>query len=195
MEFKIVVTGIGGQGVLTLGQILTEAALLEGFDVVSCEQHGLAQRGGHIESHISFGEKVFSPLVMQASANLIFGLEPLEALRAAYYASKNSKTIFVIDKKKIIPLSVYYEKIQYPSLKEIEKKLMKFSEKVEMIDASEKAKEIGKETFFANIYMLGFSLKKNYLPIKKENAMKAIEKIVPEKYLEINKKVFEAAFS
>ena len=87
-EFNIVVTGTGGQGLITLLKIISEAALSEGYDLAASELHGLSQRGGSVEVHFRFGEEIYSPLVKQGGANLIISLEALEALRACYYSSK-----------------------------------------------------------------------------------------------------------
>ena len=85
-EFNIVIVGTGGQGLITLLEIISEAALSEGFDVKTSELHGLSQRGGSVEVHITFGKKVLSPLVSQGEANLIIALEIQEALKACYYS-------------------------------------------------------------------------------------------------------------
>ena len=70
-NFNIIISGIGGQGIITLTRILAEAALLQGLDVKTSELHGLSQRGGSVETHIRFGRNIFSPLVRQGSADLI----------------------------------------------------------------------------------------------------------------------------
>ena len=86
-NFNIVIVGTGGQGLITLLQILAEAALIEKFDVKTSELHGLSQRGGSVEVHIRFGKKIHSPLVAQASADLILALEAQETLKASTFAN------------------------------------------------------------------------------------------------------------
>lgn len=120
-DFNLVVVGVGGQGILTLAQIVAEAALKEGLDVKTSELHGLAQRGGPIPSHVRFGKKIYSSIVMVGEADLVIGLEPLEALRAAYYGSKERKTVFVFDTWEIIPSSILSQKEAYPSIKKLRK--------------------------------------------------------------------------
>ncbi|MDO8435920.1 MAG: 2-oxoacid:acceptor oxidoreductase family protein, partial [bacterium] len=95
-EFNIVIVGVGGQGLLTILQIIAEAALLEGYKVRTSELHGLAQRGGSVEVHIRFGKQIFSPLVPAQKADLIMALEMQEALRGRYFA--NAKTKFMVNK-------------------------------------------------------------------------------------------------
>ena len=93
-KFNIVVSGLGGQGIITLAKLLTKAAFLQSKDVKMSELHGLSQRMGHAESHVVFGNKIYSSLVNQGDADLIIALEPLEALRVCHFASKKNKSSF-----------------------------------------------------------------------------------------------------
>ena len=95
-QFNMLIVGTGGQGQITLLQILAEAALSEGKEIKTSELHGLSQRGGSVEVHLRFGKKIFSPLVSQGKADLILGLEMQECLKACYYA--NPKTNFLVNK-------------------------------------------------------------------------------------------------
>lgn len=190
-EFNIVVVGVGGQGVMTLGITIAEAALMQGYDVRTTEVHGLAQRGGSIPLHVRFGEKIYSSLVPQGKANLIISLEPLEALRAAYYGSKESRTTFLIDDYRIPPITVSAFGEKYPTMENIVGQLKPFSEKVIVLDAS---KEVEKQTgsiLTSNIFILGYLVSKKLIPLEEKTVLKIIEELVPPKYLEMNKKVFE----
>lgn len=185
-EFNMVIVGTGGQGVLTLLRILSEAVLLEGKDVKTSELHGLAQRGGSVEVHIRSGNKIFSPLVSQAQADLILALEFQEALRALYYSS--SQTKFLINKhsipipgKSIIPESKILDEIK------------KFTRNIEIIKAADICKkEFGKE-ILAGVYLINFASNKNLISIKPDSIFEALKKIIPEKYLELNLKAFDLA--
>jgi len=190
-EFNMVIIGVGGQGIITLMRVISEAAMRKGYDVKTSELHGLAQRGGSVPCHIRFGKKIYSPLVMQGEAHLIIGLEPLEALRAAYFGSKENKTTFLVDNSPIIPLSVPILKLKYPSLKEIFENLKEFSAKVIVVNASEIVKKEVGSTIPKNIYMLGYAYANNLIPLKKEFLLEGIEEIVPKRYLDLNKRVFE----
>jgi len=190
-EFNIVVVGVGGQGILTMQSVISEAALLQGLDVNTSELHGLAQRGGSVASHIRFGKKIYSSLVLTGKANLVFGLEPLETLRKSFYGSKKNKTVFIFDSFKSIPVSVPVLKDKYPDMKEIVKDLKKFSKKVYDLDASEIVKKEVGSVAPTNIFLLGFACGKKLMPLKKKFLLEAIKENVPEKYFEINKKVFE----
>jgi indolepyruvate ferredoxin oxidoreductase beta subunit len=190
-EFNVVISGIGGQGVLTLSQVIANAAFLEGYDVMASELHGLAQRGGQTESHVRFGRKVFSPLVMSGKANLVFALEPLEALKACRYGSKENGTIFLIDNYPIPPSSVYVLNEKYPEQNEILKTLEKFGSKVIFVDATlETVKNFG--SFLpSNIYLLSYAISKGFIPLSSKFVLKAMKTVLPEKFYELNEKVFK----
>jgi indolepyruvate ferredoxin oxidoreductase beta subunit len=77
MEYEIFLTGIGGQGILSITDILCNTAVEMGFKVRGSETHGMAQRGGTVESNVRFGD-VFSPLIMERASDVLIGFEPIE---------------------------------------------------------------------------------------------------------------------
>ncbi|MEM7828481.1 MAG: 2-oxoacid:acceptor oxidoreductase family protein, partial [Candidatus Aenigmatarchaeota archaeon] len=127
-EYNIVVVGVGGQGLLTLAGAIARAALEHGYEVRAAELHGLSQRFGSIETSLRFGKNIYSPIVRQASADLVIALEPAEAIKACYYASQ--KTAFLLDTKPIVPNIMYQEGIEYPSIDEIKARINIFSKKI-----------------------------------------------------------------
>lgn len=187
-DFNIIIVGTGGQGQITLLQILAEAAFLEGYEVKTAELHGLSQRGGAVEVQLRFGKKIFSPLVSQAGADLVLSLEIHETLRALYYVSE--KTQFLINKL-FLPIPGQASL----SEKEITNAIEKFTQKVEIVPASEICKkELGKEVL-AGVYLISLASFKNLIPLKPSSILKAIKKKIPEKYLELNLKTFKLARS
>lgn len=188
-EFNLVIAGVGGQGLITLLKIISEAALFENFDVKTSELHGLSQRGGSVEVHARFGKKIFSPLVRQGGADLIIALDFQEALKSCYYASKE-KTFFLINDF-LSPVL----KGKAVRKEGILKNLESFSKEKILIPASEICKkEIGKEVL-AGVFFLSFASFKNLIPLKPSSILRAIGKIVPKKYFDINKKAFNLAQS
>jgi len=183
--FNIVVAGTGGQGLVTLLRVLSEAAFSQGFDIKTAELHGLSQRGGSINTHIRISKKVYSPLVPLGSADLIISLELLETLRVMPYA--NSKTRFLIN---------YYSLpfVGTISEKEILKKMDKaIGNKKHLISASEICrKELGKEVL-SGIYLVSYAAFKGLIPLKPGSIEKAIQKIIPKDYLSMNLKAFKLA--
>ena len=185
-EFNIVIVGTGGQGLITLLQIIAEAAVTEGYDVKTSESHGLSQRGGSVEVHIRFGKKIYSPLVPQGEADLILGLEMQECLNAVHFS--NSKTTFLINKY-IVPIPLQKsvpEKIILENLK-------KFTGNIILIPAAEICQKEFGTNVVSGIYLLSFASFKNLIPLKSNSIIKAVKKIVPKKYFELNQKTFELA--
>ena len=176
-QFNIVIVGTGGQGLITLLQIIAEAALIEGYDLKTSELHGLSQRGGSVEAHIRFGKKIHSPLVAQGKADLIIGLEMQECLKATYFA--NSKTNFLINKY-IVPIPLQKPLPESQILRE----LRKVSKKIDLVEAN---------GVTAGVYLLSFASFKNLIPLKPDSIFKAIKKVIPKQYLELNEKTFELA--
>jgi len=187
-EFNIVIVGTGGQGLITLLEIISEAALSEGFDVKTSELHGLSQRGGSVEVHITFGKKVLSPLVSQGEANLIIALEIQEASKACYYSSKKAQTIFLVNNFSV-PISGTTPKTSNQVLKE----LGRFSQKAILVSASDICQKELETNVVAGVYLLSLAVVKKLLPLKPNSILKTIKKKIPEKYFELNKKAFDLA--
>ena len=110
-ETKIIITGVGGQGVVFLTNILVEAAVKAGIPVATSEIHGLSQRGGSVTAGLTFGDNTFG-FVEEGGADFVLGLELLETQRSISYLNKNSTV--VVDNTKIYPHSVNAEKATYP---------------------------------------------------------------------------------
>jgi indolepyruvate ferredoxin oxidoreductase beta subunit len=192
-EFNIVIVGVGGQGLLTLAGAIARAALNHGYNVRASELHGLAQRFGSIETHIRFGKKIYSPLIVQGSADLIIALEPGEAYKACWYANPN-RTTFLLDSKPIIPIITYIEKRSYPTIEQIKSDLKQFAKQIFLVDASEQAKRVTGSAVAANVYLLAKACSLGLLPIKKAWLIEGLKEVLPEKALEANLKLFETGF-
>jgi indolepyruvate ferredoxin oxidoreductase, beta subunit len=184
--FGVVIVGTGGQGLITLLEILSDAAVKQGLDAKTSELHGLSQRGGSVEVHIKFGKQVFSPLVGAKKADLIVGLEMQECLKAAYFASPATK--FLINKLAVVipgktPLTE----------EEIVKDLKKYTKNIEMIDANGIcAKELGTPVV-SGIFLLCLAAFKKMIPLEPETILAGIKDSVAPKHLELNIKTWELA--
>jgi len=178
---------MGGQGIITLVDIVANAAFFEGYDVKSSELHGLSQRGGSVLTYVKFGEKIYSPLFGYGQADLIISLELLEGLRNAVFS--NPKTYLLINKF----LSGFEGA---PEEEKIVKELEGVTKNsLYLIPASEVClKKLDKEVL-SGIFLLGCAVFENLLPLKSESILKAIEKVIPQKYADLNKKAFRLANS
>ena len=106
---KILIAGVGGQGVVYLTNLLVEAALEANIHVATSEIHGLAQRGGSVTASLTFGERSYG-FIEKAGADFLLGLEALEAQRCLPFLHAGS--IAVIDNNRIPPYSVNAEKAE-----------------------------------------------------------------------------------
>jgi len=109
---NILIVGVGGQGILLASEILSETALLAGYDVRKSEVHGMSQRGGAVNSHVRFGPKVFSPLIPAGHAQFVVALEKLEALRWVHYLVPGGTMI--VNDFRLDPATVTIGKLSYP---------------------------------------------------------------------------------
>ncbi len=179
----MLIVGTGGQGLITLLQIISEAATSEGYDIKTSELHGLSQRGGSVEVHIRFGQKIDSPMVAQGRADLVLGLEEQEILHGIYFA--NPKTNFLINQFAIpIPLR------KPLSETEILTRLKKVSKNINVVPAENICKEKLGNSVVSGIYLISFAAFKKLIPLKPESIKNAIKKIIPEKFLELNLRAF-----
>jgi len=182
---SIVLTGVGGQGVITAANILGKAALRAKTNVYVSEVHGMAQRGGAVNCTVRLGN-VSGPLVAAATADVIVSLEPVEALRNIMYANK--KTKIITDINPVVPFTVSVGGEKYPNLddvyKEIQSRAILFK-----IDALKIAKDSG-AAITKNIVMLGALAASNVLPFKPDVLLETILENIPVKYKDINKKAF-----
>jgi indolepyruvate ferredoxin oxidoreductase beta subunit len=184
---SIVLTGVGGQGVITAANLLGKAAVKAKIGVFVSEIHGMAQRGGAVVCTVRMGD-VSSPLLPSGAADVLVSMEPVEALRNIYYVNK--KTIIITDKNPIIPFTVAVGGEQYPKVEEIFKELSVHA-KLYPIDALKIAKEAG-AIITKNTVMLGALAASEVLPFKPEVLLETILEDVPEKYKDVNKKAFES---
>jgi len=187
-EFNMLIVGTGGQGQITLLQVLAEAALIENLDFKSSELHGLSQRGGSVEVHIRFGKQIYSPMVSAGKADLILGLEMQEALKAYPFAFP--QTTFLVNKY-IVPIPLQ----KNLSEKELLNQLKRIGKDVFLVPATEICqKELGTNVV-AGIYLISLASFKKLIPIRPDSILKAMKKIIPEKYLELNLKALNLAFN
>jgi len=156
-ELNILVVGVGGQGILTLSRVLGEAAVASNLDVLVAETHGLSQRGGSVAVHVRIGWGVEAPLIPQGEADIVLGLELLEALRAA--PSLRRSGVIVADLI-LIPPSI--PGVKAPSLEDVVGALRSLGVELHLVHASDVAKKLG-DVRVANMYLLGYAYQRTRL--------------------------------
>jgi indolepyruvate ferredoxin oxidoreductase beta subunit len=186
-KIDFLLAGVGGQGTILGSRILASAGLELGYDVKTAEVHGMAQRGGSVESHVRWGEKVYSPLVEHGTADYLIGFEMLEAARWLTYLNKNSVTL--INRFRIPPPLVNLGKARYPSGKEIENLLRSGGGEVKWLNAADMAEAAGNPAM-AGVVLLGAL--SNLVGGGQEIWLQVIKHLVPARFVEMNQKAFLA---
>lgn len=181
---NVLLVGVGGQGILLASEILSEAAMLAGYDVKKSEIHGMSQRGGSVVSHVRYGKQVFSPIVPEGEGDILFGFELMETCRSLPLL-KTGGTVVANDLK-ISPPSVLMGQELYPEglVDRIKARFPDFL----LLDGQQMAGSAG-NVRAANTVLLGAVSRK--LDIAEQHWMKALEKMVPSKALDVNRKAFQ----
>ena len=149
MKYNLLMAGVGGQGIITLSELVSTSALNKGIKVTATQDKGLAQRWGSVKAHVRLGD-VYSPMIPKYAANAILSLEIAETLRYLDYINEN--TILVVDTKRIIPKDSMLEKEDTLSPLKVKKILSPYPH-VFFVNSESGTKEFG-----TNIFMLGVLL-------------------------------------
>ncbi len=186
---RVFFTGVGGQGTLTATKLLANTALLCGIPAVAGEIHGMAQRGGVVESVLLLGG-LRSPKLDFGEADLLLGFEPLETLRGLPYLKKGG--LVVSSTNQLPPLSVSLGASDYPSLETIQKEVESVSSKSCFLPAKLLGEEAG-SVQSGNTVLLAAACILGFLPFDAEMLEKGIRKFLPEKLQASNCKALELA--
>ncbi len=181
---SILFCGVGGQGILLASEITSYALVAAGYDIKKSEVHGMAQRGGSVEAHLRYGEKVYSPLIEPGGADIVVAFEQLEALRYMPYMNKNTNV--VVNTQKILPPSVATGLESYPE--GILDRLRENGLEIHAIDAFLVAGEVG-EPRTANMVLVGAL--SSFLPLDKNIFTAIIQDRVKKGFVEVNLKAFD----
>lgn len=185
METKsIMIVGVGGQGTLLASRILGMVLLEGGYDVKVSEVHGMSQRGGSVVTYVKYGDKVYSPVIEKGEADLILSFEELEAARWLSHLKKGGRII--TNTQQINPMPVITGAAEYPE--DIIGKIEKAGAKVTAVDALSLAEKAGSSKA-VNVVLMGVLSKS--MDFSEGVWQNALEKCVPPKALEINKKAFK----
>lgn len=182
---NFLLTGVGGQGVLTSSDIVAEAGLVAGYDAKKSEIHGFSQRGGVVESHVRWAEKVYSPVSPPGEVDFIIAFEPLEAARWVNWLRPDG--VVLADIHTIAPLSVSAGDLTYPDMADIEAALRTRTDQVAFVKGLEIAQRLGNPRM-ANTVLLGAL--SNYLDVPVEAWLQVIGQRLKPKYVEANHKAF-----
>jgi len=184
---SILICGVGGQGILTASDLLSDVLLLAGFQVKKSEVHGMSQRGGDVISTVRYGDQVFSPLPTLKETDYILAFEKLEALRNINYLSENGIVLVNDFEWQPLPVAAGFEK--YPA--DTVEQLKKLAGELVLIPATRLAGELGNEKA-SNVILIG--LLASRMEIDKKLWLEVIGKKLPPKFIDLNLKAFESGF-
>jgi indolepyruvate ferredoxin oxidoreductase beta subunit len=180
-KFDLLITGVGGQGVILASNIIGEVALAAGYDVKKTDTLGMAQRGGSVVSHVRLGPEVYSPLIRAGEVDILVAFEKLEAARWSHYLSPGA--IAIINNHALRPISVNLGDERYPSDEEIAGILWRGSERIYFIKGTERVKKLGNIKIL-NVFLLGCA--SVFLPLKIRVWQDIISQHVPPSVRELN---------
>lgn len=188
METKrCVFVGVGGQGNLLASNLLGQAALSMGIPVVVSEIHGMAQRGGVVESAVLLGG-ANSPIVSNGEADVLVSFEPLETLRML--TKCNNKTLVITNAQPLPPFTVAVGQGKYPPVDEILDKVGKKVGKVVSLNGNDLAEKAG-NALSLNMVMLGALIGTGATPVTEEVMKKIIAGSTKKAFLDSNLKAFD----
>jgi len=193
MSYNIFLCGVGGQGLVLLTIVLGNACAKSGIKAITGEMYGLSQRSGSVFVHMRIGEDAFSPLIPYGSADIIIGLEAIEALRYLEFLRKNG--IILVNKRIIHPPTetsklVLDKTMKYSALEDITDRLRSWTPNVVVVDALELAKESG-NVYAENTVFLGCLSALKEFPIEENVLVESIKEAVPKKTIEQNLNAFK----
>jgi len=192
METKrLVIVAVGGQGNLLASSVLGEAALLCGIPLNMSEIHGMAQRGGVVESSLVFGDAK-STIISDGEADVLVGFEPAETLRAL--SKCNADTVVITNLAPLMPYTVNIGQGVYPDLKQLQELIRKKTARLIAFNAAALAEKAG-NSLAVNMVLLGALIQTGVLPLSVEEVKEAMSTKTKKAFLDSNLKAFDLGFS
>ncbi len=175
-SYQIVVTGVGGRGVLMISRILSELALSKGFGVKGSDELGMSQRGGSVSSFVKIGD-FSSPVIGSGCADIIVAMESDEGLRNLPFLKEGGYFFLHLPNKAGIP-------------PEILRMLKKMGAKCYFVNCDSISLRVGNPRV-SNMAMMGLVWKAGVLPFSRDDFFSVLERVVPGRFLEANLRAFE----
>ncbi|CAB5121517.1 Indolepyruvate oxidoreductase subunit IorB (EC [Olavius algarvensis associated proteobacterium Delta 3] len=187
---RLIIVAVGGQGNLLASSVLGEAALLAGIPIRMSEIHGMAQRGGVVESALLFGDAK-STIISDGEADVLVGFEPAETLRAL--GRCNAATVVITNTAPLMPFTVNIGQGVYPDLGELRKLIQQKTARLIAFNAAALAKEAD-NVLGVNMVLLGALIQTGVLPLTVDQVKEAMTRKTKKRFLESNLKAFQLGF-
>jgi indolepyruvate ferredoxin oxidoreductase beta subunit len=186
--FRIVVCGVGGQGVLLTSRILCEAAMHAGLPVVSGEIRNMAQRGGAVQATVVIGG-ARSTVVPRGRADVVLGMEPMEAARVSRFMGE--QTLVIANTHPIVPFTLSVQGRPYPPIEKLLSSIRQRCGELIALDGTKVAVETGSIRVL-NTVMLGALLGYSSIPIDQKIVEKTVADESPQAHIQLNIEAFRA---
>ncbi len=187
---RLIIVAVGGQGNLLAARVLGEAALASGLPVRMSEIHGMAQRGGVVESSMVFGQ-ANSSIISDGEADILLGFEPAEALRAIKRA--RPKTLVITNTHPLPPFTAAIGRGKYPEIATILDLLEKKAGQVVAFDAMALARQ-AQNPLGVNMVLLGALIQKEQLPLSADMVKETIRTTTKKAFVDANIRAFDLGF-
>jgi indolepyruvate ferredoxin oxidoreductase beta subunit len=184
---RLVIVAVGGQGNLLASSVLGEACLLAEVPMRMSEIHGMAQRGGVVESALIFGDAQ-SPIISDGDADVLMGFEPAETLRAL--GKCNARSVVITNLAPLMPFTVNIGMGVYPDLKKLQELIRAKTARLIAFNAATLAREAG-NVLSVNMVLLGALTQTGVLPLTAEHVKSAMRRKTKPAFLDGNLKAFE----
>lgn len=184
---RLIIVAVGGQGNLLTSKVLGEAALMAGVPVQMSEIHGMAQRGGVVESAIVMGNAK-SNLISDGEADVLLGFEPSETLRAL--GKCNAQSVVITNLAPVPPFTVAIGSGVYPDLDQVQTLIRSKTKRLVAFDALELARKAG-NLMSLNMVLLGALIATQLLPVTADHIKEAIRSKTKAAFADINLNAFE----
>ncbi|KFN38120.1 indolepyruvate ferredoxin oxidoreductase [Smithella sp. F21] len=188
---NVILTGVGGQGNVMASRVLAGMLVDAGYIVTIGETFGMSQRGGSVMSHLRISpDAVKSPQIPRGGADVIVGLEPLEALRVMTVYG-NPGVCVLSNSRPVYPIGVITGELAYPSDEAVRNAFDKLTAQSWMIDATSVGLQLGNPVL-SNIAMIGALAQTGLLPFDRRRFEKEIKKTLLADKCAVNLKAFDA---
>jgi len=192
-EFSVYMSGVGGQGLVLLSNIMGAACAASGIRALTGEQHGLSQRSGSINVHMRIGEGMASPLIPIGGADAQLALEALEALRYVEYLKPGGVVLMNSRIQHPVVETAAHTKdktVKYMSAEVVRERMSQVTDKIAMMDALSIANQAG-NPLTENMVMLGAISTLEAFPVPEEALKQSVREHVPSKAVDVNLKAFD----
>jgi indolepyruvate ferredoxin oxidoreductase beta subunit len=190
-KYNILVSSVGGQGGVTLARIISQAAMLQGYNVLVGETLGMAQRGGAVQSHIRIGNKVHGFVIPNGETDILLSLEPSESVRTPELIGPETKVI--MSTHFVNPIQTILGKQNACDLSSIIAALKKITPKVYALDARQIALSVEAPNSL-NIVILGAYAALNEGVLSDETLKEVISITTPKRFLKDNTIAFKIGY-